>query len=166
MKKAFLICMIAVMILFGSAQSAYAFTPDCREIDCEQLSIPGTDGSVKLLRVYNGSFMDGFLSKDSLEELVSEKYVSNELFISYDPKKSAPLSCYIMNNGELNRVYDPGISDARENVSFSISDMDDIGDYELSLLETDDVILVAFATVIAIFVVVIILLLVSGRKKR
>lgn len=89
MKEAFLICMIAVMILFGSAQSAYAFTPDCREIDCEQLSIPGTDGSVKLLRVYNGSFMDGFLSKDSLEELVSEKYVSNELFISYDPKKSA-----------------------------------------------------------------------------
>lgn len=44
--------------------------------------------------------------------------------------------------------------------------MDDIGDYELSLPETDDVILVAFASVIAIFVVVIILLLVSGRKKR
>ena len=90
----------AITIMFFSLTNVFAEVIDCRIIsESLRKEIAEIDDSCSIIRVYNGSFLHGFAAGESIENLVSDTYVDEEIFVAYHNGSSKSDFCYIIRDG-------------------------------------------------------------------
>lgn len=96
MKKSVLFIVIICMIFsFCLANAAN----DCFEITKEERSILQLEENENTIRFFNGGFMHGFANRETVDNLMSEKYVLEEEIVVYDEYNDANIRTFRIKDG-------------------------------------------------------------------
>ena len=102
MKKTVLFIVYLFMSL--SVVLANAIDLDCRSIPQTQKDALDVDESIGIIRVYNGYYLHGFAAGDTIDNLISDKYVLEEMLVTYEKGSRAQINCYGIRDGNINRL--------------------------------------------------------------